>query len=187
MRLRAPHAISSAAFVAAVLFAAWPRPGHTEHNPCFTGDGSVKEVLDGCAAYIALGATDKDQLVWAHAVRAMAFSAIRDLDSALAELDEAIKLDATKPNSYFMRAAAYEAKKDYDKALADLDEAIRLDAKHGDYYLLRGNVYRDKGDLDRALVEFKGEVELGRRASIGYSPRGDRFRQHKYYALSPVD
>ena len=187
MRLRAPHAIFSAALVDAVFFAAWPPPGQAEDNPCFTGDGSVKEVLDGCAAYIASGATDKDQLVRAHAVRAMAFSAIRDLDSALTELDEAIKVDATKPNSYFMRAAAYEAKKDYDKALADLDEAIRLNPKHGDYYLLRGNVYRDTGDLDRALVEFNEKVKLDPDASIGYSARGDLYRQRKDYDLSLAD
>src|SRR5262245_50015650 len=80
MRLRAPHASSCAAFVAAVFLAAWPRPGQAQDNPCFTGDGTVKEVLDGCAAYIASGATDRDQLIRAHAIRAMAFSAIRDLD-----------------------------------------------------------------------------------------------------------
>src|SRR5262245_24332989 len=187
IRLRAPHAITCAAFVAAVFFAGWPRSGQAEDNPCFTGDGSVKEVLDGCAAYMASGATDKDQLVRAHAVRAMAFSAIRDLDSALAELDEAIKLDATKPNSYFMRAAAYEAKKDYDKALADLDEAIRLDAKHGDYYLLRGIVYRDKGDFDRALVELNEKLKLDPDAAMGHSARGDLYRQRKDYDLALAD
>jgi tetratricopeptide (TPR) repeat protein len=187
MRFRASHAVARAAFLGALLLAAWPCPGHAEDNPCFTGEGSVKEVIDACAAYIASGATDKDQLVRAHAVRAMAFSAIRDLDSALAELDEAIKVDATKPNSYFMRAAAHEARKDYEKALADLDEAIRLDAKHGDYYLLRGIVYRDKGDLDRALVEFNEKIKLDPDAAIGYSKRGDLYRQRKEYDLSVAE
>jgi tetratricopeptide (TPR) repeat protein len=139
------------------------------------------------AAYIASGATDKDQLVRAHAVRAMAFSAIRNLDSALAELDEAVKIDATKPNSYFMRAAAHEAQKDYDKALADLDEAIRLDATHAEYYLLRGIVYRDKGDLDRALVEINENIRLDPGSLVGYSKRGDLYRQRKEYDLSVAD
>ena len=187
MRFRASHAMSCAAFAAALLFAAWPRPGHAEDNPCFTGDSSIKEVLDACAAYIASGATDKDQLVRAHAVRAMAFSATRDLDSALAELDEAVKIDATKPNSYFMRAAALEAKKDYDKALADLDEAIRLDATHPEYYLLRGIVYRDTGDLDRALFEFNENIRLDPVSLNGYSKRGDLYRQRKEYDLSVAD
>ena len=59
-----------------------------ETSPCFTGDGSIKEVLDSCAAYIASGSTDKDKLITAHSVRAMAFSAVRDLDSAIAEMDK---------------------------------------------------------------------------------------------------
>ena len=58
-------------------------------------------MLDACAAYIASGSTDKDQLVRAHSVRAMAFSAIRDLDAAIAELDEAVKIDADQAELLF--------------------------------------------------------------------------------------
>ena len=169
MRFRALNIVSCAALAGALAFAASPAAQAEETNPCFTGEGTVKEVLDGCAAFIASGSTDKDQLVRAHSVRAMAFSAVRNIDAAIAELDEAVKLDATKPNSYFMRAAALAAKKDFDKAIADLDEAIKLDGKHGDFSLLRGIVYRDKGDLDRALTEFNEKVKLDPDAASGYS------------------
>jgi len=133
MRLRASRRLCGAAFAGTLLFAGLASQAQAEEtSPCFTGDGTIKEVLDSCAAYIASGSAEKDKLITAHSVRAMAFSAVRDLDSAIAELDEAVKVDATKPNSYFMRAAAFEAKKDYDKAIADLDEAIKLDAGRGD-------------------------------------------------------
>ena len=174
MRVRAPLTLSRAALAGAVLAAAWLSPARAEEtNPCFTGTGSIKEVLDGCAAYLGSGATDKDQLIRAHAVRAMAFSAIRDLDAAIAELDAAIAIDASKPNSYFMRAAAYAAKKDYDKAIVDLDQAIKLDASHGDFFLLRGIVYRDKGDLDRALTEFNEKVKLDPSQARSFSSPGE--------------
>ena len=164
MRFRASHIICGAALAGALALA----PAQAEEtNPCFTGDGSIKEVLDGCASYLASGSTNKDQMITAHSVRAMAFSAIGKIDDAISELDEAVKIDTTKPNSYFMRAAAYEAKKDLDKAIADLDEAIRIDAQHGDYFLLRGIVYRDKGDLDRALVEFNEKIKLDPDQTIG--------------------
>src|SRR4029079_8962635 len=49
----------------------------TEENPCFTGKGSIKEVLDGCAAFLASGSKDTDQLIAAHRQRALRLSANR--------------------------------------------------------------------------------------------------------------
>ena len=183
MRLRAPKLVSpSLALAGALLFAALTGQARAEEtNPCFTGNGTVKEVLDACAAFIASGSTDKERLNTAHRVRAMALSAIGDLDTAIAELDAATKVNSSEPNSYFMRAAAYDAKKDFDKAIADLDEAIRLDGKRGDFYMLRGIVYNHRGDLDRALVEFNEKVKLDPEATNGYSKRADLYRQRKEY------
>ena len=132
MRVRAPYVLSCAVLAGALAFAGTSRALAADTNPCFTGDGTVKEVLDGCAAFIASGSTDTAQLIRAHSVRAMALSAIGNIDAAIAELDEAVKIDANQPNTYFMRAAALAAKKDFDKSIADLDQAIRLDAKRGD-------------------------------------------------------
>ena len=102
MRFRASRRLCGAALAGTLLFAGLASQARAEEtSPCFTGDGSIKEVLDSCAAYIASGSTDKDKLITAHSVRAMAFSAVRDLDSAIAEMDEAVKIDATKPNSVF--------------------------------------------------------------------------------------
>ncbi len=131
-----------------------------ETNPCFTGNGTIKDVLDACAAYIASGSTDKDRIVAAHGNRAIGLSATRDFDGAVAEMSEAIALAPSEPNLYLMRGAAYRAKKDYDKAIADVDEAIRLDATRGDYYMLRGMIFGDQGDLDRAVAELNQKIKL---------------------------
>jgi len=146
MRFRASRILIGAASLAsALLLAASGQVRAEESNSCFTGDGSIKEVLDACEAYINSGSTDNDRLIKAHSIRAMGLSATGDFDGAVSEMDTAINIDATKPNNYFMRAAAYAAKKDYDKAITDLDKAIEMDAKHGDFFLLRGIVYRRKG------------------------------------------
>ena len=139
-----------------------------ESNICFTGEGSIKEVLDACAAYIASNPGDKDRVVTAHSVRAMGFSATGKYDDAITEMTTAIEVDPAQANSYFMRAAAYETKKDYDKAIADLDKAVGLDATRGDFFLLRGIVYADKGDLDRALTEMNEKVRLDPDLTNGY-------------------
>src|SRR5215475_11413659 len=117
-----------------------------EDNPCFNGKGSIKEVLDGCAAFLASGSKDTDKLIAAHGNRAIGLAATGDFDAALTEMNDAVALDPKQPNSYFMRAAAYEAKKNHDKSIADLDEADGL-VEIGDFYMLRGVVFGQKGDF----------------------------------------
>jgi len=158
-----------------------------EDNPCFTGKGSIKEVLDACAAFLASGSKDTDKLIAAHGNRAIGLAATGDFDAALTEMNEAVALDPKQPNSYFMRAAAYEAKKDYDKSIADLDEAIRLDASRGDFYMLRGVVFGQKGDFDRAITELDQKVKLDPNSTQGYSKRAELFRQKKDYEHAAAD
>src|SRR4029078_4969237 len=120
MRFRASRIlIGTASLAGGLLFAAPSQVRAEETNPCFTGDGSIKEVLDACAPYIKSGSTDNDPLIKAHSIRAMGLSATGDFAGAVSEMDTAIKIDATKANSYFMRAAASAAHKDYHKTLTD--------------------------------------------------------------------
>ncbi|MBM3543893.1 MAG: tetratricopeptide repeat protein [Alphaproteobacteria bacterium] len=164
-----------------------PEQSDEPADPCFDAKGTVKDVLDGCAAFIASGTTDKKKLVTAHSIRAMAFSATGNLDAALVEMNAAVEINPERANSYFMRAAGYDAKKDYDKALADLDTAIGMNDKDGDYYLLRGEVYSHKGDFDKALADLNEKVKLDPEATSGYSHRGQIYRQRNEYDLAIAD
>ena len=77
MRFRALDRISlCTALLGAGLFFAAPASEAEETNPCFTGKGSIKEVLDACATFIASGSTDADKIVAAHANRALGLSLI---------------------------------------------------------------------------------------------------------------
>ena len=52
-----------------------------------------------------------------------------DYDRAIADYDEAIRLDPRYAVAYYNRGVAYCDKGDYDRAIADYNEAIRLDPK----------------------------------------------------------
>jgi tetratricopeptide (TPR) repeat protein len=52
-----------------------------------------------------------------------------DLDRAIADYSEAIRLDPKQANAYRNRGNALREKGDLDRAIADLNEAIRLDPK----------------------------------------------------------
>jgi tetratricopeptide (TPR) repeat protein len=52
-----------------------------------------------------------------------------ELDKAIADLDEAIRLDPKDAMAFSVRSEAWRQKGDYEKALADCEAAIRLDPK----------------------------------------------------------
>jgi tetratricopeptide (TPR) repeat protein len=54
----------------------------------------------------------------------------KELDIALGDYNEAIRLDPTGVWVYNARGLVWHAKKEYDKAIADCNEAIRLDPKY---------------------------------------------------------
>jgi tetratricopeptide (TPR) repeat protein len=78
-----------------------------------------------------------------------------DLDHALADHSEAIRVDPNFAPAYRQRAIVWRSKGDADKALADFAEAIRLDPKDADALFQRGRTFADnKHDHDRAIADF---------------------------------
>jgi tetratricopeptide (TPR) repeat protein len=65
----------------------------------------------------------------------------KELDIALGDYNEAIRLDPTTAGVYNHRGLAWIAKKEYDKAIADYNEAIRLDPKDASAYNSRAWIW----------------------------------------------
>lgn len=78
----------------------------------------------------------------------------KELDLALGDYNEAIRLDPTKAYGYNNRGMLWHAKKEYDKAIADYTEAIRLDPKDAIARNNRGNARLAKKEYDKALADF---------------------------------
>ena len=62
--------------------------------------------------------------------RGLAWHQKREYDKAIADYDEAIKLDPKNALAYSNRGDAWRMKGEYDKAIADYGEAIKLDPKN---------------------------------------------------------
>ena len=81
-------------------------------------------------------------------------------DAALADLDEAIRLDPTYACSYNNRGRTYAFKGDYDHAIADYGEALKIDFSMYIAYNNRGDAYLHKRQLDEAIAAFSKALEL---------------------------
>ena len=98
----------------------------------------------------------------AYANRGIVWARRKEYDKAIADLNEAIRLDPDDVRPYADRGAAWGSKGQLDKALADLTEAIRLDPENDSAYADRANVWFERREFDKALAD----LDDGSSASI---------------------
>jgi len=135
--------------------------------------------IDYCTRAIKSGTLSERNLASAHYNRALSWERKRRYDRAIADLDEAIRLQAIRPEESSARAGTYAARggskfarQDYDGALADLDEALRLDPGRAEINVRRGQVWLAKGDPDKALQDFSAALRGSMTDQTQYSGVG---------------
>ena len=92
--------------------------------------------------------------------RGLALRVKNDLDGAIAEYSEAIRLDPTIGIAFGGRAMAWAAKGEHQKAIVDFDEAIRLSPGVVNLYMNRGIAWQNKKELNKAFADFNKAIEL---------------------------
>ena len=76
------------------------------------------------------------------------------LEEAIAEYDEAIRLDPQASGHYNNRGLAYYDLNEYRRAIEDYDEAIRLDPSASQTYNNRGLAYHEVREYRRAIQDY---------------------------------
>lgn len=118
--------------------------------------------------------------------RATAWKLKGELDIALKDFEEAIRLDP-KAYTYTNRGIGWHAKKEYDKAIKDYDEAIRLDPKYASAYSNRGSAWSAKKEHDKAIRDFDETLRLEPRHVHAYRNRGLARADKKEYDAAIAD
>jgi tetratricopeptide (TPR) repeat protein len=83
-----------------------------------------------------------------------------DLDHAITDVSEAIRIDPSNAVALRDRGALWRRSGAPDRALLDLDQAIRLGFSDAAAYNERGRVWLDKGNYDRAIADFNQALKL---------------------------
>jgi tetratricopeptide (TPR) repeat protein len=100
--------------------------------------------------------------------RGNAWTYKQEYDRAIADYNQAIRLDPNYALAYNNRGNVWNEKKEYDRAIADCNQAIRLDPNYTFAYGNRGNAWNGKQEYDRAIADFNQAIRLDPNDSFAY-------------------
>ncbi len=119
--------------------------------------------------------------------RAAAFHLQGDLDAAIKDLDEAIRLDPKGHAYWNNRGMLFSEKGDYEHAIKDLDEAIRLNPKSARSYSNRAYAYGHSGDVEKAIKDYGEAIRLQPDYAHAYLNRGFYYASRGDYPRALAD
>jgi len=98
---------------------------------CKGGAGiSLDLQISGCTTAIQTGHLSKNDLAVAFFKRGYARKQNKEPDKAIADYDQAIKLNPNYADAFIQRGVAYKNTGNFDRALQDYAEALRLDPRN---------------------------------------------------------
>jgi tetratricopeptide (TPR) repeat protein len=131
------------------------------------------QMIRGCTALIRSGEYSGSDLAVIFTNRGSAYDDKRDEDRAIADHNQAIKLDPKLDLAFNNRANAYGRKGDKDRAMADYDQAIKLNPKFAAAYNNRGTTWRDdRRDNVRAISDYDQAIRFNPKFADAYNNRG---------------
>jgi tetratricopeptide (TPR) repeat protein len=123
-------------------------------------DETDDEMITACTTLIGLPPLDPRQRSLAYSYRAAGYQAKYDLDRALADANEAIRVDASSSRAFYRRGDVYKNLRQNELALKDFNEAIRLDPKVPVYFVDRSNIYLNLKQFDLAIRDLAEALRL---------------------------
>jgi tetratricopeptide (TPR) repeat protein len=154
---------------------------------CNTSEGN--SAIAACTRILQRWEASESDLSTAFNNRGLAYDNKGQLDLALADYNQALRLEPESALVYHNRGYVYNEKGAYDFALTDYTEAIRLDSSHDFYYNHRGIAFDNNGELDRALTDYDQAIRLNPNFDAAYYNRGVVYQEKDEYdrAISDFD
>jgi tetratricopeptide (TPR) repeat protein len=95
-----------------------------------------------------------------------------DVDGALSDFEEALRIDATHVEARSNRGVVLHSKGDLAGAMIDFDEALKINPRHAESYCKRAAVRRAVGDFDGARADLDMSLAIRPDSAIVHCSRG---------------
>jgi tetratricopeptide (TPR) repeat protein len=119
-----------------------------------------------------------------------------DLDRAVRDFSEAIRIDPKYPDTYLERGQTFFKLGDTERSIADYSAALARDTRHGAALRARGMAHLYLGQADLALADLTKAIELGEHDPQMLAPielfyarrsRGSIYESQQQYDLEIAD
>jgi tetratricopeptide (TPR) repeat protein len=131
-----------------------------DRSLCDSSNTPADDAVAACSRRLTSGELKGRDIAITYNNRGWGWTKKGDLDRAIADYNEAIRLDPAYTNAYNNRASVWTRKGAHDRAIADYNEVIRLNPSSASAYSNRGRSWKAKGDLDRAIADYTEAIRL---------------------------
>lgn len=174
----------------AIISLTHPGIGHAQNDTvrqCVseTADPDVK--IASCAAIIQLSQETKEHLSIAYNDRGVAYHRKGQIDKAISDFNDAIRLDPNNAAAFNNRGSIYSKGDQYQRAIANFDEAIRLKPDYAVAWYNRSIAKQEIGDGPGADTDLSAALNLGLDGTSGVPWHFFRDPQSKFFVQFPAD
>jgi len=153
---------------------------------CF-GDSTDDQTIQGCNAVVLSNQEPQQNKGDAIGNRALAYKHKGQLDRAMEDYDEAVRLSPQNSNNFNLRGSLYDTKGQPERAIQDYNQAIKLDPNSSTAYNNRGLAYIHLDQIDRGIQDYTQAIKLNPNYSTAYSNRGIAFQKKGMVAQAKAD
>ena len=144
-------------------------PKANDQATCAKAKGD--DAIAACGQLIESGKMQNGELARIYLNRCYAWNWMREADKAMADCNEAVRLDPKFAGGYNGRCWSWNLKNDPDRAILDCNEAIRLNENLAGAFNNRGESWRQKGDQDRAIADYTQAIRIDPKFVSAYTNR----------------
>ncbi len=137
---------------------------------CIGADPKVG--IAACTRLIEQSAPDSAERANAYATRAKHYVTANDLESALADANEALRMDPLQANALHNRGITYFYLGQNDKALADINKEIDVAPNDAEAYATRARISAESGQVDAAITDLNKALAIDPRHVDALNSRG---------------
>ena len=175
--------------ITVVLLLAVPAYGDKDADRRAAGNSKLdtKTRMAACERLLAIEGLSKTDRAWALITRGSLYKRMKKLDVALADYNQAEKLDPDNPRLYRYRASLYYDSKKYKEADTELTKALKLEPRNSWSCYMRARARVMLKKYNDALKDYDKALELKPRYSSAYSGRAWVHLRLKDYAKAIKD